>query len=68
MSDGVTVRRLTPKECERLQGWPDDHTRYRTNEDGTVTEQADSHRYEQVGNGVASPVVSWLVSRIVSHE
>lgn len=49
------VRRLTPMECERLQGFPDGWT------DG----QADSHRYKQMGNDVAVPVVDWIVSRIV---
>lgn len=50
------VRRLTPLECERLMGWPDDHTRYTD----TGKEQADSHRYRQCGNGVASPVAAWI--------
>lgn len=56
------VRRLTPVECERLMGWPDDHTRWRA--DGT--EVADSHRYRMCGNGVASPVAEWIASRINS--
>jgi DNA (cytosine-5)-methyltransferase 1 len=50
------VRRLTPTECERLQGFPDGWT------DG----QADSHRYKQMGNAVAVPVVQWIINRIVS--
>jgi DNA (cytosine-5)-methyltransferase 1 len=50
------VRRLTPVECERLMGWPDDHTRWTA--DGT--EIADSHRYRMAGNGVASPVAAWI--------
>ena len=50
------VRRLTPLECERLMGWPDDHTRWRA--DGT--EQSDSQRYKQCGNGVAAPVAARL--------
>jgi DNA (cytosine-5)-methyltransferase 1 len=50
------VRRLTPVECERLMGWPDDHTRWTA--DGT--ELADSHRYRMCGNGVASPVAAWI--------
>ena len=54
------VRRLTPVECERLMGWPDDHTRWRA--DGT--EVADSHRYRMCGNGVASPVAEWIAVRI----
>jgi hypothetical protein len=52
----MVVRRLTPLECERLMGWPDDHTRYKA--DGI--EQADTHRYKQCGNGVASPVAEWI--------
>lgn len=48
------VRRLTPMECERLQGFPDGWT------DG----QADSHRYKQMGNAVAVPVVDWIVGNI----
>jgi DNA (cytosine-5)-methyltransferase 1 len=52
----MVVRRLTPIECERLMGWPDDHTRYTH----TGKEQADTHRYKQCGNGVASPVAEWI--------
>ena len=58
----MAVRRLTPLECERLMGWPDDHTRYKT--DGT--EQADTHRYKQCGNGVASPVAQWIAKHILA--
>jgi len=54
------VRRLTPLECERLMGWPDDHTRW--TDDGR--EQADSHRYKQCGNGVATPVARWIAGHI----
>jgi site-specific DNA-cytosine methylase len=57
----MAVRRLTPLECERLMGWPDDHTRYKA--DGT--EQADSHRYKQAGNGVASPVAQWIGKHLI---
>lgn len=51
-----TVRRLTPVECERLQGFPDNWT----------AGQADSHRYKQMGNAVAVPVVEWIVKRLVA--
>jgi DNA (cytosine-5)-methyltransferase 1 len=50
----VGVRRLTPTECERLQGFPDGWT------DG----QSDSARYRQLGNAVAVPVIEWLAKRI----
>jgi site-specific DNA-cytosine methylase len=57
----MAVRRLTPLEAERLMGWPDDHTRYKA--DGT--EQADTHRYKQCGNGVASPVAEWIAKHLL---
>ena len=53
-----TVRRLTPKECERLQGFPDNWT----------ADQADSHRYKQMGNAVAVPVVNWIIGRLVGES
>lgn len=56
IASGSTVRRLTPTECERLQGFPDNWT------DG----QADSNRYKQMGNAVAVPVVDWIVKRLIS--
>jgi site-specific DNA-cytosine methylase len=58
----MAVRRLTPLECEKLMGWPPDHTRYKA--DGT--EQADTHRYKQCGNGVASPVAQWIAKHILA--
>ena len=51
-----TVRRLTPTECERLQGFPD----------GWTVDQADSNRYKQMGNAVAVPVVDWIIKRLIS--
>jgi DNA (cytosine-5)-methyltransferase 1 len=58
----MAVRRLTPLECERLMGWPDGHTQYKA--DGT--EQADTHRYKQADNGVASPVAQWIAKHILA--
>jgi site-specific DNA-cytosine methylase len=58
VSTGSVVRRLTPMECERLQGFPDGWT------DG----QADSNRYKQMGNAVAVPVVEWIISRMVGED
>lgn len=55
MINRSVVRRLTPVECERLQGFPDNWT------EG----QADSHRYKQLGNAVAVPVVEWIVDRFI---
>jgi DNA (cytosine-5)-methyltransferase 1 len=58
----IPPRKFTPLECERLMGWQDDHTRW--NPDGT--EQADTHRYKQCGNGVASPVARWIAQHILN--
>jgi DNA (cytosine-5)-methyltransferase 1 len=55
-----TVRRLTPIECERLMGWPDNWTH--TRHDGK--QQADSHRYQQIGNGVVANVAQWIGNRL----
>lgn len=55
------VRRLTPTECERLQGMPDGWT---STSNGRP--QADSPRYRQIGNSVAVPVVEWVARRIAA--
>lgn len=55
----LAVRRLTPTECERLQGFPDGHT----------AGQVDSQRYRQLGNAVAVPVAEWIARRLIAvHE
>lgn len=57
--ESLSVRRLTVRECERLQGMPDDHTRipYR----GRSAEQCpDGPRYKAIGNSFAVPVVRWI--------
>jgi DNA (cytosine-5)-methyltransferase 1 len=52
------VRRLTPLECERLQGFPD----------GWTEGQSDAARYKQMGNSVAVPVFSWVLSRLAAVD
>ena len=54
--DGYRIRRLTPIECERLQGFPDDHTAY-GNYDGEVKPMSNTQRYKQCGNAVTVDVV-----------
>jgi DNA (cytosine-5)-methyltransferase 1 len=58
IAEPQTVRRLTPTECERLQGFPD----------GWTAEQADSNRYKQMGNAVAVPVVQWIINNVVGDK
>ena len=52
----VGVRRLTPLECERLQGFPDGHT----------AGESDSARYRMLGNAEPVPVVEWIAKRLVA--
>jgi DNA (cytosine-5)-methyltransferase 1 len=56
----AAVRRLTPRECERLQGFPDDYTLipYRGKH------AADGPRYKALGNSMAVPVMRWIGERI----
>jgi len=65
---GSQVRRLTPIECERLQGLPDDWTRHGRKPDGTVYDVSDSARYKMIGNGGAVPVVEWIGRRILTAD
>lgn len=61
---GQLVRRLTPRECERLQGFPDDYTLipYRGKP------AADGPRYKALGNSMAVPVMRWIGERIAEIE
>jgi site-specific DNA-cytosine methylase len=59
----MQVRRLTPIECERLMGWPDNHTLIGT--DGPIPV---SQRFKMCGNGVASPVATWLGKHIMGEQ
>lgn len=64
-----TVRRLTPRECERLQGFPDDWTRpcaVFVDSRGRTREITDTARYRAIGNSIALPFWKWLLTRIYS--
>lgn len=56
----MIIRRLTPLECERLMGWPDNHTKF--NSEGKIV--PDTQRYKMCGNGVASPCAKWVAEKI----
>lgn len=58
-------RRLTPQECERLQGFPDGWTASGRGAGGEEIEQSDSARYRQLGNAVTVPVAEWIGARIL---
>jgi DNA (cytosine-5)-methyltransferase 1 len=57
----MAVRRLTPTECERLQGFPDGYTNIPWRK---AAESPDGPRYKALGNSWAVPVVAWLGQRI----
>jgi len=63
------VRKLTPLECERLMGWPDNHTAF-----GLYPGQdspkaiSDAQRYKMCGNGVVAPVAGWVATAILRHS
>jgi len=63
VKQNMKVRRLTPIECERLQGFPDDYTRipYRNKE---AEQCPDGTRYKAIGNSMAVPVMRWIGERI----
>jgi DNA (cytosine-5)-methyltransferase 1 len=64
MTPQMAVRRLTPRECERLQGFPDDYTlvEYRGKP------AADGPRYKALGNSMARPVMRWIGERIAAVD
>jgi DNA (cytosine-5)-methyltransferase 1 len=57
IQQAMQVRRLTPRECERLQGFPDDYTKL-------SDKTSDGPRYKALGNSMAVPVILWLGERI----
>ena len=59
----MKVRRLTPRECERLQGFPDDWTRIQW-KGKKLEECPDGHRYKAMGNSMAVPVMRWIGQQI----
>ena len=64
--DTARVRRLTPLECERLQGFPDGWTDIGewTDTNGKVKQTSDSARYRALGNSICTPFWFWLLRRI----
>jgi len=57
------IRRLTPIECERLQGFPDNHTS-KGIYDGEIKEMSNTQRYKQCGNAVTVDVVQAIAEKI----
>ena len=77
LQQNLTVRRLTPRECERLQGFPDDWTSEKAEVElvgnewkatGKIVKQADGPRYKQMGNAVTVNVAAWFGGRLANVE
>lgn len=58
------IRRLTVVECERLQSFPDGHTKYGLKLDGTTYEMSDTQRYKQMGNAVTVNVIEAIAKQL----
>ena len=69
ISQDMTVRRLTPLECERLQGLPDHWTDIGDwiDSKGKKHKSADTPRYKAIGNGIALPFWEWMLNRLCSY-
>jgi DNA (cytosine-5)-methyltransferase 1 len=65
VATSTAVRRLTPTECERLQGFPDGYTNIPWRK---KTESPDGPRYKALGNSMAVPVMRWIGERINKVE
>lgn len=67
--DALTVRRLTPLECERLQGFPDGWTDIGdyTDSTGKKRKTSDSARYKALGNSIALPFWRWMLGRMAAY-
>jgi DNA (cytosine-5)-methyltransferase 1 len=59
------IRRLTEIECERLQGFPDDWTKYGTNDKGETITTSRTQRYKMCGNAVTVAVVKMIGDRLI---
>lgn len=60
LSQDGRLRRLSPLECERLMGFPDNYT--------LIDKCRDTQRYQAVGNSWAVPVIRWIAKRLISNE
>jgi DNA (cytosine-5)-methyltransferase 1 len=60
----MKIRKLTTKECERLQGFPDDWTKHGIDEKGNQVEMSDTQRYKMCGNALTVNVAREIIQRL----
>lgn len=68
VDDKAMIRRLTPKECEMLQGFPDDWTKFGIAEVGGLVEISDSQRYKCAGNAVTTKTVQAIIESFMLSQ
>lgn len=68
VAHGMRVRRLTPTECERLQGFPDGWTAWGVNDQGKRVEMVDGPRYRMLGNAVTVNVAEYIGRAIMAAD
>lgn len=68
IQEGLKIRRLTPIECERLQGFPDNWTKYGINEKGETVEISDNQRYARMGNAITTNVAAAIIKRLRNNN
>jgi len=62
------IRRLTPVECERLQGFPDNWTKYGVDEQNNKIEISDTQRYKCLGNAVTTNVITVIIEKLIKKD
>jgi DNA (cytosine-5)-methyltransferase 1 len=67
LTQEMKIRRLTPVECERLQGFPDNWTKYGEDDHGVRVDISDTQRYKMCGNAVTTNVIQAVFERIFSN-
>jgi DNA (cytosine-5)-methyltransferase 1 len=66
VDEGLKIRKLTPLECERLQGLPDNWTKYALQDDGSLKLTSDAERYERCGRTVTSTVIEAIGRKLIN--
>lgn len=64
----MRIRKLTPVECERLQGYPDNWTKFGRKPDGKIYELSNIQRYKLCGNGISSPVSKHILETVIKDS
>lgn len=62
------IRKITPKECERLMGWKDDWTRFGLDEKNKIYELSNTARYKAIGNGIVSLIPQLILDSLIKDK